>query len=291
MIVTHALVIAINYKTDEHAAELARSLVSYSNQDVSVIFVDNSERDDPEAFTRMIHAVNPDVQCLQAPANLGYFGGANFGLKQYLADFPLPEWVIICNVDIEFRDPGFFVTLRQLEATGGIGVVGPRIWSATFQRDVNPKITQRPTRRRMFFYEVIFGNYYLQAAYEILSVAKYGLKRQIRSALAHFLKRPAHNTTSSGSTPIYAAHGSCMILNRRYFVSGGSIEYPVFLFGEEIFVAETARQLGLLVVHCPQLWVFDKEHASTGGALRSRRVAGYMNEATRYLAQKYFAGV
>ncbi len=286
-----SLIIAVNYKTDEHAAQLARSLAGYSNQDLAVVLVDNSERDDPEAFARMIHEVNPYIQCVRAPANLGYFGGANFGLKHYLAEFPLPQWVIICNVDIEFRDPGFFVTLRQLEATGGIGVVAPRIWSARFQRDLNPKITQRPTRRRMSFYKVIFGNYYLQAAYEIISVVKYGLKRQIRSALAPFRKRPEYNSTSGRSAPIYASHGSCMILNRRYFASGGSIEYPVFLFGEEIFVAETARQLGLLVVHCPQLWVFDKEHASTGGALRSRRVARYMNEATRYLAQKYFARV
>jgi len=253
--------------------------------------VDNSERDEPEAFARLIHEINPDIQCVRAPANLGYFGGANFGLKPYLAASPLPQWVIICNVDIEFRDPDFFSTLRQLETTEGIAVVAPRIWSARFQRDLNPKITQRPSRRRMSFYRVIFGNYYLQAVYEILSVVKYSLKRQIRNVLARFFTRPEHNSTGGASAPIYASHGSCMILNRRYFASGGSIEYPIFLFGEEIFVAETARELGLSVVHCPQLWVFDKEHASTGGALRSRRVAGYMNEATQYLVQKYFARV
>ena len=127
-----SLIIAVNYKTDDHAAQLARSLACYSNQDLAIVLVDNSERDDPEAFARMIHEVNPDIQCVRPPANLGYFGGANFGLKQYLVDFPLPQWVIICNVDIEFRDPGFFATLRQLEATGGIGVVAPRIWSAFF---------------------------------------------------------------------------------------------------------------------------------------------------------------
>jgi GT2 family glycosyltransferase len=141
----------------------------------------------------------------------------------------------------------------------------------------------------MSFYKVIFGNYYLQAAYEFISVAKYWLKAQIRGARASVLNRPGDNVPRAGSTPIYASHGSCMVFSRRYFASGGSIEYPVFLFGEEIFVAETARQLGLSVVHCPQLWVFDKEHASTGGVTRSRKVAGYMNEATQYLAQKYFA--
>lgn len=284
-----SLVIAINYRTDEHAVQLARSLAAYSEQDVRVIIVDNSERGDSEVFARMIHAANPHVQCIQAPANLGYFGGANFGLKRYLVHSSLPQWVIICNVDIEFRDPTFFTTLYQANISDSVGVVGPRIWSARFQRDLNPKIRQRPTRQRMRFYKIVFGSYYLQAAYEFLSIAKYGLKAQIRSARAHVLKRPEDKVSDGGSAPIYASHGSCMIFNRRYFLSGGTIEYPVFLFGEEIFVAETVRQLGLSVVYWPQLWVFDKEHASTGGATRSRKVAGYMNEATRYLAQKYFA--
>src|SRR5215470_14735408 len=108
-----SLVIAINYRTDEHAVQLARSLAGFSDQDIRVVLVDNSEKNEPEAFARMIHAVNPDVQCVQAPSNLGYFGGANFGLQNYLAHSPLPQWVIICNVDIEFRDPEFFTTLRQ----------------------------------------------------------------------------------------------------------------------------------------------------------------------------------
>jgi GT2 family glycosyltransferase len=253
------------------------------------MLVDNSERDNLEAFARMIHTVNPNVQCVQAPANLGYFGGASFGLKRHLASSSLPQWVIICNVDIEFRDPAFFTTLRELNIADSVGVVGPRIWSARFQRDVNPKIRQRPTRRRMLFYRVIFCNYYLQAAYEFLSIAKYGLKALIRKARGRLLKRFGDDEVNGASTPIYASHGSCMILSQKYFVSGGSIEYPIFLFGEEIFVAETARKLGLSVVHCPQLWVFDNEHASTKGAMRSRKVAGYMNEATRYLVQEYFA--
>lgn len=285
-----SLVIAVNYRTDEHAVQLARSLAAYADQDVRVIIVDNSERDDPQVFRRMIDLVNPSVQCLQAPANLGYFGGANLGLRNYLAHYPIPEWIVICNVDIEFKDPAFFTTLSQSGMADSVGVVGPRIWSARFQRDLNPKIRRRPTRRRMLLYKAIFANYYIQAAYELLSVAKYSLKEQISSIRTRFLKSSPKDTVDGGcGAPIYASHGSCMIFSRKYFLSGGSIEYPIFLFGEEIFVAETVRQLGLSVVHCPQLWVFDKEHASTGGAMRSRKIAGYMNQATRYLLQKYFA--
>lgn len=283
-----SLVIGINYKTDEHAVRFARSLARYSAQDVSVVLVDNSERAGPGAFQRLIAEANPAVEYMQAPANLGYFGGANFGLKQFLGRSPLPEWVIVSNVDIEFRDPNFFAALGQLQSTENLGVVAPRIWSARWQRDLNPKIMQRPARRRMHFYNVVFGNYYSQTAYEILSFLKNGLRSQLRRQRGIAPQPQDGNPPAAHSTVIYAPHGSCMIFHQRYFSRGGSIEYPVFLFGEEIFVAETARRLGLLVAHCPQLWIYDNEHASTG-IIRNRKIARYMTEATRYLVSNYFA--
>jgi len=136
----------------------------------------------------------------------------------------------------------------------------------------------------MFFYKVIFGNYYLQVCYEVLSFLKNGLKAAGRNRLAN----PEGGKQNNEAPAIYAPHGSCMIFNRRYFTAGGSFEYSIFLFGEEIFVAETTRKLGLLIVHCPRLWVLDHEHASTG-TIRSRKVAGYMKDATDYLVEHYFA--
>src|SRR5580692_8909393 len=97
------LLIGINYRTEAHAVMFARNLKRYSPEDVSVILVDNSERGDPDTFSRQIQEANPQIRCLEAPRNLGYFGGAHYGLKQYLASSEWPDWVIVCNVDIEFR--------------------------------------------------------------------------------------------------------------------------------------------------------------------------------------------
>ncbi len=277
-----ALVIGVNYRTDEHAVAFVRSLARYSPDDVSVILVDNSERGHPDGFSRQIHEANPQIRCLEAPRNLGYFGGANYGLKQYLASSEMPDWVIVCNVDIEFRDEQFFRSLKELESTESLGVIAPRIWSARWKRDLNPKIIERPSKGRMLFYKVIFGNYFLQVAYEILSFLKGSLRARIGE------KAPEDQGQQNGTVAIYAAHGSCMIFSRAYFVAGGSLEYSVFLFGEEIFVAETAKRLRLAVSYCPWLHVLDNEHASTG-IIRSRKIAGYMKDATNYLVEHYFA--
>jgi GT2 family glycosyltransferase len=275
-----SLVIGVNYRTDDHAVRFVRSLARYSGQEVSVILVDNSERNDSGAFLQRILEANPAARYLGTPQNLGYFGGANYGLKRYLENRALPDWVIVCNVDIEFRDDDFFLGLGHFASIESLGVVAPRIWSARWKRDLNPKILQRPSKERMLFYRFVFGNFFVQTIYEMLSFAKNSMKTLLRECANEV--RPDRNLSA-----IYAPHGSCMIFNRRYLKAAGGLEYSMFLFGEEIFVAETVKKLGLFVGHCPSLWVLDNEHASTG-IIRSRKVAGYMRDATNYLVESYF---
>ena len=86
---------------------------------------------------------------------------------------------------------------------------------------------------------------------------------------------------------IYAAHGSCMVFSKNYFVQGGNLKHISFLFGEEIFVAETARSLKLQTVYEPRLRVSDAEHASTG-FFYSRKVAAYMKQSTLDIIEHYY---
>ena len=62
---------------------------------------------------------------------------------------------------------------------------------------------------------------------------------------------------------MYGAHGSFMVFTRRYFEKGAHVNYPRFLFGEEVFVAEQLRKHSLMIESIPEIRVFDKEHAST----------------------------
>jgi hypothetical protein len=62
---------------------------------------------------------------------------------------------------------------------------------------------------------------------------------------------------------IYAGHGSLIILTNEYFKRCGKIDYPVFLFCEEIYLAEMCQKTGLSVEYVPTIKVTDSEHAST----------------------------
>jgi len=90
-----------------------------------------------------------------------------------------------------------------------------------------------------------------------------------------------------GHKHIYAPHGSFILFTRDYFARGGHLDYPVFLFGEEVFLAETIRLLDMRVIYTPDLVVYDDDHVSTGRVAR-RRIGELHAEAAKYLLATYF---
>ena len=86
---------------------------------------------------------------------------------------------------------------------------------------------------------------------------------------------------------IYGGHGSFIILTKMYFERCGIINYPVFLFGEEIYLAEQCRQQGLKVVYDPTIAVKDTEHASTGN-MPSRFYCNCNAKALEYIMSAFY---
>ena len=77
-----------------------------------------------------------------------------------------------------------------------------------------------------------------------------------------------------------------MILTKEFVKQEGDLNYPIFLFCEEIYIAERALELGKSVVYAPELIVYDAEHVSTSMMKpKSYRRANY--EALSYILQNY----
>src|SRR5690606_22306175 len=96
--------------------------------------------------------------------------------------------------------------------------------------------------------------------------------------------RRDRSETLSSMHPIYAPHGSFVLFSRGYFENGGILDYPLPLYGEEIFVAETCRAIGADVVYVPEIEVQHDEHVSTR-LLNSKRVSRSMYAAMEMAEQ------
>jgi GT2 family glycosyltransferase len=274
------LFIPVNYASDASTVAWIEAILRLRlSERARVVVVDNTPRPQEQIPWKKgrssAHSEDdPQVQWIAAPKNLGYFGGADFGLSHYLARAPLPEWVIVSNVDLDFGNADFLTGLTPLQLPDDCGIVAPSIRSTRNGKDQNPYMAIRPSAARMHWIKWVTATPLRLLAYKFGS----RMKGKMVGALSTSIYPPQ---------PIYAPHGSCLLFHKRYFEWGGTLKHPCFLFGEEIFVAESARRLGLRVWFEPSLKLLHREHETTD-IMRNRVMAAYVAQASAYCADTYF---
>ena len=282
--VVKALFVSVHYGNPQPTVDLLRCLSHmHGRGDVQVLIVSNKSADGSRTGLHEAISGLADIELLELTVNAGYFGAAQAGLNRLLErQAVLPDWIIVCNHDVLIEDRDFFLRLFAQDPST-VGVIAPRIQSLPGRVDQNPFMRRRPGRLRWTSLRLCFSSYRVAAIWDWLS----------RKRLALQSYRAAHSRQPVGSRNarrerIYAPHGSFFIFSRRYFEAGGFLDQNLFLYGEEMLVAETCRSLGLPVIYEPSLCVFHNEHTSIG-----RRISRFSYEcqkkALQYVRSRYFS--
>lgn len=199
--------------------------------------------------------------------NVGYFGAIR---KMMIKNDPtLYDYSIISNVDL-FLDENIFKSLTGITITEKIGWIAPQIFSLKEERDLNPAIINRYSPFKLKILKFSYRHP------RILQLYKNVLYRNKKS---HFVSYPRMN--------IYAGHGSFIILTKEYFKKCGIINYPVFLYDEELYLGEECKRNGLKVIYIPSLKVFDCENVSTS-KLSSNFYCKCNIEGLTYIIKNYY---
>lgn len=279
---TKAIVITVNYKSAVSTLEFLGSLShTKAFSEIAVVVADNSSGEEDLSTIKRSITQMPNVELLESPTNLGYFGAARFAFDHYLATGrDLPNWVIVCNHDVLIEDRDFFSKLFSQDPMAA-GIIAPRIQVLPGRSDQNPFMQHRPGWLRWAQLRLISSFYGGATVWDWLS-------RQKQAAKASWFARRS-SISNRGRQSIYAPHGAFIIFSRRYFEAGGYLDGNLFLYGEELSVAEACRSLGLAVVFEPSLCVVHNEHTSTGKRI-SRFSYECQKNALRYVTSRYLSG-
>jgi len=285
---SRALIITVNFRQAECTLQFLRSASRLEEfASCHLVIVDNNSGDD--SISRIGKAIVefPNIELLTSAQNRGYFGAASWALRHYLTRYNTPDWLVVCNNDIAFNDSRLLV--RLFEDDPAAGVTAPSIISGVTGRDQNPYLSHRPSALRMHVYKWVFRSRTLLNLTEALAVLVKKLKSNLSRGARQVGRSNRHSNhdSNSGDDRIYAPHGSFLILSKEYFTRGGNLDFPGFLFGEEIYIAETIRRLGLRVVYCPDLEVVHQEHRSTR-LFKSRKLAADVAFSAAYCADAFF---
>jgi GT2 family glycosyltransferase len=280
-----ALVIAVHYGAPQPTLELLRSLSRLERfSELYVMIVENkSGEGSGEALQNAISGLS-NCELFELTANAGYFGAAKAGLDEFLErQGMLPDWLIVCNHDVLIGDSDFVAKLFAQDPMA-VGVIAPRIQVLPSRVDQNPFMINRPGWLRWAQLRLINSFYGAATVWDWLFRQKLAAKT---SWLA--LRGKSASISNGGRQPIYAPHGAFMIFSRRYFEAGGYLDGNLFLYGEEISVAEICRSLGLAVIYEPSLCVVHNEHASTGKRI-TRFTYECQKKALVYITSRYLVG-
>lgn len=274
-----ALLITVNYKDESATIDLLTSLKHVEGASrVDVIVVDNGSEPKSLAKLRNVTSLCPNFNLMESNTNRGYFGAAKCAFDHYLSSgHSLPDWVIVCNHDVIIDDQQFLMKLLSRDPCA-VGIIAPRIQVLADGTDQNPFMRRRPGRLRWASLRLVYSNYFFANFWDWLSRQKRKLLRLLKN-----LRMWSSAQCNLNREEIYAPHGSFFIFSRQFFDKGGYLDTNLFLYGEEISVAEICRTLGLRVLFDPSLSVLHHEHLSTGRGI-TRFSYNYQKRALAYLS-------
>jgi len=246
----------------EKAAILAKGIV-----EVQVYIADNSNN------KKEVDTLKYENLCIHLNGydNLGYLGGA-FEMINSMRNKERNsyDYIAISNVDITIKED-FFLRLVELNHSDDLAWVAPSIFYERLNKVGSEEWDERPSAKKMRFYDVLYS-------YPILYYLYW---------LASRFKMRADKNDRTDERYIYSGYGSFMLFTKEFIVKQDKWFYEPFLFGEEVFFAEMARSFNMKVLYVPQLRINDIGKVSTG-KITSNNKLRMQKESNSYLYNTFF---
>ncbi len=260
--------ICVNYNSYESLSKYISSInVALRNTNIFLqIFIADNSTD-----KKIIDTIKDLHIIYHSFPNVGYFGAVKKVLQSNPNIIQEYDYLIISNVDLEL-DKDFFTSFLEMKFEDTVAWIAPRIYSKSECVDRNPKIIHRYTKKKLKLLKLMYDYPILSYLYEKLFFAKRAKRKNI--------------AIKSGDS-IYAGHGSFIILTKEFLQKNNGIDYPIFLFGEEIYLGERIYQLNMGVKYIPNLIVYDDDHVSTS-KMQKKSYYNYNSEALKYIMESFY---
>ncbi|KXI22133.1 hypothetical protein [Photobacterium sanguinicancri] len=256
------LILCVDYNTEQSTKNFVNSILDLAlDCDVSITCNSGSS-----CFS--VYGNNERVTIFDPKGNLGYMEGAHQAYLHYLKNNEKPDWVVLANTDISVNIQELYSTL---EKSDGNEILAPDIITDDGVHQ-NPFLIARPKKVKLKFLKMIYSYRLLYFVYNNLF------------SLKSYLKKGRFNGQIKN---MYAPHGAFVIIPKLYFSRDQDLSHPTFLYGEELFIAERARNVNIGIKFEPSIKVKHFEHvatASSGGVLKARCLSNSLG----YIIKNFF---
>lgn len=266
------VVLAINYNTPKESRNYIDSIKKqdmFKKNYIEIYLIDNSN-----SFSRE-EIEEQNIFYLNPKSNLGYFGAAQYGY-QYICDQNiLFDWIIVTNVDLFYKDSNSLDILCELDyRKRNLGVIAPSIMENGIDR--NPFVLNPYTKKQIIVKKLFFSHFFTYFIYNKLCIMKQKIKEIIKKK----------KVAVSNHMHIYMPYGAQMIFSKLYFEKGCNFSYPIFLYGEELFIGEECLKNKIYIEYINNIKIENIGHVSVSKISKEIN-RKYQLEAYNYILDRF----
>ncbi len=239
----------VNYHSYDFTVRFLRSVDIAACQvpdvEVEVFVGDNTPEEYQDVETKEFTHIR--VTVFPYHRNLGYLG-CIFRMMADLGwtDVVRADYIVFSNVDLTL-DNSFFKELMRSQLPSDLAWLAPDVYTPRLDRHDNPFMMTRPTQMSFIKWELMYACPFL-----------FGLLEKI------YDRKTSQRQNPSSIMPIYAGHGSIMMFTGAFLSRHINLQFPSFMYAEEIYMAELVRANLLKVYYVPTVRVENVGEASTG---------------------------
>lgn len=258
------------YNNDTEVVEFGKQLAAQSCADSIVYLITINSAKDYDKLQQELKALQVENYLYKAPKNLGYLNGCLYGIKQYRI-IREDDIIIVSNTDLQINNKNAFIRIEEKMKEKNVWCLGPCIQLKTGEYQ-NPFLSERPAKQKVLIWKLMQGNHILLMLYNSLSK----IKKQIKSS-----------SVKLKTTDVYAVHGSCFIMNKVGIQKLMDAANNVFMYGEELLVAEIVRLNNGIIRYADDIDIIHSENSTTRLA-NARVKAKWYKQSFNYIYLNFF---
>ena len=257
--------VILHYKNTQETIKCINSILSYE-EEVSIVVIDNGSCDGSGQYLKKLYSETL-VNFIILNKKRGFSEANNIGCR-YIIKVNNPDFLIVCNNDVQFTDKYMLNKIEDIYIQEGFGVLGPDIYNKKLKEHQSPfrleyatanlinKEIQYYKRKKLFLplehlgIRIINKIPLINKASRILNF--YRIKNQHRKFKCFQKQKNV------------VLYGACLIFSKEYFKKYSSVFYPeTFFYCEEDILFLRCLKDNILICYDPGIQVTHTNKAST----------------------------
>ncbi|WP_447584579.1 glycosyltransferase [Streptococcus pasteurianus] len=253
--------VILHYMVKEETVKCVNSIIAREMQGIKIIIVDNFSPNGSGQELFDLYQNNGFVDVLLNNENAGFASGNNVGYK-YAKEKYNPDFMVIMNNDVELVSDNFDSLLYNVYKKEKFYILGPDIYSTTYELHQNPKRLEHYTRD-----EVVSLHKKFEKAKEVTLSLKF--KSWLKSlsflrTLIYQSRVKSKNIDFSKKYYNVPLHGSCVIYSKLYINQEEVAFQPgTFFYYETEILDYICYKKGYKTIYNPVLKVLHHQNIST----------------------------